>query len=112
MKQFMAAQDAFQRNDFRDAGLFDNFADLLVWSLVFDSMIGKVGWSDLREEETCELIEPAVNSACSPRKRRPWKISEAFVHSYHIDYDNACQRLIRAGMGEQDRQTCGGQYAV
>ena len=28
----MAAQDAFN-NDFRDAGLFDYFADVLLWSL-------------------------------------------------------------------------------
>src|SRR5208282_1451695 len=40
VKQFMAAQDNFN-NDFRDAGMFDCFADALIWSLCFDSMIIK-----------------------------------------------------------------------
>ena len=99
VKQFMAAQDAFN-NDFRDAGLFDNFADVLLWSLVFDSMFAKVGWSDLREEETCTLIEPWKFGVFS-EEITDLESQPAFVHSYHIDYDNACQRLIRAGMADK-----------
>ena len=48
VKQFMAAQDAFN-NDFRDAGLFDFFGNALGWSLVMDTIIGKMGWSDVKE---------------------------------------------------------------
>jgi hypothetical protein len=99
VKQFMAAQDAFN-NDFRDAGLFDYFADLLLWSLVFDSMIAKMGWSDLRDEETCTLIEPWKFGVFS-EEITELENQQAFVHSYHIDYDNACQRLIRAGLGDK-----------
>src|SRR5580698_700543 len=96
VKQFMAAQDAFN-NDFRDAGLFDYFSDALIWSLVFDTMIGKIGWSDVREEETCTLIEPWKFGVFS-EEITDLDSQPAFVHSYHIDYDNACQRLIRAGL--------------
>lgn len=99
VKQFMAAQDAFN-NDFRDAGLFDSFADLLLWSLAFDTMIAKTGWSDLRDEATCTLIEPwkfgVFAEEITDLENQP-----AFSHSYHIDYDNACQRLIRAGLGDK-----------
>ncbi len=99
VKQFMAAQDAFN-NDFRDAGLFDYFSDGLIWSLVFDTMIGKIGWSDVREEETCTLIEPWKFGVFS-EEITDLESQPAFVHSYHIDYDNACQRLIRAGLSDR-----------
>ena len=99
VKQFMAAQDAFN-NDFRDAGMFDYFSDGLIWSLVFDSMIGKMGWSDVRDEETCTLIEPWKFGVFS-EEITDLESQPAFVHSYHIDYDNACQRLIRAGLRDR-----------
>jgi hypothetical protein len=99
VKQFMAAQDAFN-NDFRDAGLFDYFADALNWALVFDTEILKMGWSDVKEEETCTLVQPwqfgVFSEELTDLEQQP-----AFVHTYHIDYDNACQRLIRAGMGDK-----------
>ena len=99
VKQFMAAQDAFN-NDFRDAGLFDYFGDALNWSLVFDSMMLKMGWSDVRDEETCTIIEPWKFGVFA-EEITDLDAQPAFVHTYHIDYDNACQRLIRAGMGSK-----------
>ena len=99
VKQFQAAQDAFN-NDFRDAGLFDTFADGLLWGTVFDSMILKMGWSDVRDEETCTMVEPWKFGVFS-EELTDLDAQPAFVHSYHIDYDNACQRLIRAGLGDR-----------
>jgi hypothetical protein len=99
VKQFMAAQDSFN-NDFRDAGLFDYFGDALNWSLVFDTMILKMGWSDLRDEETCTVVEPWKFGVFS-EEITDLESQQAFVHTYHIDYDNACQRLIRAGMANK-----------
>jgi hypothetical protein len=95
----MAAQDAFN-NDFRDAGLFDSFSDALLWSLAFDTMILKMGWSDVKEEETCTVVEPWKFGVFS-EELTDLDAQPAFVHSYHIDYDNACQRLIRAGLGDK-----------
>jgi hypothetical protein len=99
VKQFMAAQDAFN-NDFRDAGMFDVFADALLWSTVNDTMIIKMGWSDVKEEETATLIEPwrfgVFSEEETELERQP-----AFVHTYHIDYDNAIQRLARAGLSDR-----------
>lgn len=99
VKQFMAAQDAFN-NDFRDAGMFDTFADALIWSTVFDSMIMKMGWSDVKDEETCTLVEPWKFGVFS-EELTDLDAQQAFVHSYHIDYDNAVQRLVRAGLSAQ-----------
>jgi hypothetical protein len=99
VKQFMAAQDCFN-NDFRDAGLFDDFADALIWSTVFDTMIPKIGWSDTKQEVSCTLIEPWKFGVFG-EELTDLADQEAFVHSYHIDYDNACQRLIRAGMSDK-----------
>lgn len=97
VKQFMAAQDQFN-DDFRDAGMFEAFADLLIWSTCFDSVIGKMGWSDNRSELTCDLIPPWQFGVFAEEVTE-LDDQQAFVHSYHIDYDNAVQRLYRAGLG-------------
>src|ERR1700744_3280544 len=87
VKQFMALQDSFN-NDFRDAGLFDFFDNTIIWSLVFDSMILKSGWSDVNEDATCTLVEPWKFGVFS-EEITELESQPAFVHTYHIDYDNA-----------------------
>src|SRR5215469_15733669 len=99
VKQFQAAQDHFNR-EFRDAGMFDFFGDALPWAIVFDTMMLKMGWNDIREELTCQLVEPWKFGVFS-EEVTDLESQEAFVHSYHIDYDNACQRLIRAGLASK-----------
>jgi hypothetical protein len=99
VKQFMAAQDAFN-GDFRDAGLFDFFGNALAWSLVMDTTIGKLGWSDVKEEETFTLVMP-WEFGVFDEKTTDLESQQAFSHSYFIDYDNACQRLIRAGLASK-----------
>ena len=97
VKQYLAAQDSFN-NDFRDAGLFDYFGDAIIGSLTYDSMFLKMGWSDTHEDATCTLIEPWKFGVFS-EEITELESQPAFVHTYHIDYDNACQRLYRAGLG-------------
>ena len=99
VKQFMAAQDAFN-NDFRDAGLFDFFGDALKWATVMDTTIGKMGWSDVKEEETFTLVMPWQFGVFA-EEVTDLESQPAFVHTYYIDYDNACQRLLRAGLGSK-----------
>ena len=101
VKQFMAAQDAFN-NDFRDAGLFDFFGDALFWSTVMDTTIGKMGWSDVKEEETFSMIMP-WQFGVFQEEVTDLESQQAFSHSYHIDYDNACQRLIGRGWRQRSR---------
>jgi hypothetical protein len=99
VKKFMAAEDHFNHK-FGDAGHFTTFGDAMVWSLVFDSMILKMGWSDVRGESTCTMIEPWKFGVFS-EEITDLDSQPAFTHTYHIDYDNACQRLQRAGLGDK-----------
>jgi len=99
VKQYMAAQDTFN-NDFRDAGMFDFFGDAIIGSLIFDSIILKSGWSDVNSDPTCKIIMPWQFGVFS-EEITELESQQAFVHAYFIDYDNACQRLQRAGMGEK-----------
>lgn len=99
VKQYMAAEDSFN-NDFRDAGLFDFFGDAIIGALEFDSMILKSGWSDVNQDATCKLIMPWQFGVFS-EEITELESQPAFVHTYHIDYDNACQRLRRAGLSDK-----------
>lgn len=99
VKQYMALEDSFN-NDFRDAGLFDAFGEAIIGSLVFDSMILKSGWSNVNGDANATLIEPWKFGVFS-EEITELESQPAFVHTYHIDYDNACQRLMRAGLGDK-----------
>ena len=82
VKQFMAAQDAFN-NDFREAGLFDNFGDALNWSLVFNSMMLKIGWSDVRDEETCTMVGAVEIRRIQRGNHRPRRAAGIRSHLPH-----------------------------
>lgn len=99
VKQYMSAQDCFN-NDFRDAGLFDMFGDAITTSLVYDSMFLKIGWSEVHHDFTCTMVEPWKIGVFS-EEITEFESQPAFVHTYHIDYDNACQRLARAGLADK-----------
>src|SRR5215475_13447205 len=94
VRQFLAAQDEFN-DDLRDAGLFDAFGDAIVGALAFDSMILKAGWSNAAKELTLELVEPWKFGVFA-EELTELSDQQAFVHSYFIDYDAACQLLRRA----------------
>ena len=100
VKQFMAAQDAPSTMISVDAGLFDFFGNALGWSLVMDTIIGKMGWSDVKEEETFTMVMPWQFGVFA-EEVTDLESQPAFVHTYYIDYDNACQRLIRAGLANK-----------
>ena len=102
VKQYMAAQDNFN-NDFRDAGLFDFFGDAIIGALEFDTIILKSGWSDINEDATCKIVMPWQFGVFS-EEITELESQPAFVHTYHIDYDNAVQRLFRAGLGDKVRE--------
>ena len=99
IRQFAAAQDQFNE-DFRDSGLFDAFADLLLWATCFDSTIGKIGWSIPRKQLTCRLIVPWEFGVFAEEECE-LDDQEAFVHSFHVDYDVAKQTLERTGLGDR-----------
>ena len=99
VKKFMAAQDTFN-NDFRDAGMFDYFGDALPWSLIYDTVLIKMGWNNTRDEITKIRIPPWKFGVFS-EELEDLDDQPAFVHCYHIDYDNAVARLTRAGLADK-----------
>jgi hypothetical protein len=99
VKQFTAAQDNFN-DDFRDAGGFEFFGDMIPDAMVYDSMFIKTGWSDARAEETFEYVMPWEFGVFAEEITDLDK-QQAFTHTYHIDYDQACQRLERAGLRDK-----------
>ena len=100
VKQFMAAQDAFN-NDFRDAGCFRFLRQcpgLVIGDGHHHQQNGLVG------RERGRRLSPwscPGNSGYLPRKAADLESQPAFVHTYYIDYDNACQRLMRAGLANK-----------
>ncbi len=81
---------------FRDSGLAYQYAEGVLWSLVFDSMFIKLGWNNARSDLFGKLFSPS-NFAVYDDSEPDLDSQEAFVHSYSLNWDNAVQRLLRAG---------------
>src|SRR5258708_18238109 len=98
VQKFLAIEDDWNE-EFRDCGLADLFDQALNWASVLDTMIIKQGWNDRTGQQFGKLIHPAPFGVFR-EDDYDFASQEAFVHSYIIDYDEACERLIRAGKRE------------
>lgn len=99
VEQCLAATEDWN-DEFRDSGLAYQVADAVLWSLIFDSMFIKAGWNDTREELTSILVPP-YNFGVYDESESELGNQHCFAHTFTIDYDDACQRLIRAGMADR-----------
>lgn len=98
IRQVRALQDDWN-DDFRDHGFAGMFSDALMWSLCYDTMLIKSGWNNTREHGFSVMVPPehfGVFNEANP----DLDSQQAFCHSYYIEYDQAVQRLMRAGKGE------------
>lgn len=98
VEMYLAIQDDWNEA-FQDSGFASAYDQALLWSLVYDTMVLKVGWNDTTEAEFVELIEPSAFGVM--REDRAFASQQAMVHSYVIDYDDAVGRLLRAGKADQ-----------
>jgi hypothetical protein len=99
VQQMLAAEEDWN-DEFRDSGLAYQFGQALLWSVVYDSMFMKVGWNDSREQLFASIVPPhefGVYDESQP----DLDSQHAFVHSYRIDYEDACMRLIKAGLKDK-----------
>lgn len=95
IEQVTALQDSWNQ-DVQDDGIADVFDEAVLWSLIFDTMVVKQGWNDVTKQQFATLVAPdcfgvfreSVNSFTD---------QPAFVQAFVIDYDEACERLVRAG---------------
>lgn len=99
IQQMLALQDDWNE-DVHDSGLGDVFSEAVTWGLNFDTMIIKMGWNDTKNHGFARLIEPS--SFGFWREDDPdFDSQQAMNHRYSLDYDEACQRLVRAGQADK-----------
>lgn len=86
--------------DFISAGISDAIMESIPWSLVYDTVIPKMGWNRDTSEMFIELVPPhnfgVYNEAVSDLDSQ-----EAFCHSYFIDYQKAAGKLMLAGLHDR-----------
>jgi hypothetical protein len=95
IRQAVALQDEFN-DDFRETGTSDAVADAIPWALTYDTMLMKLGWSDVTGEQTVQLIPPHQFGVFR-EDLRELEEQEAFCHTFALEYHDAVMRLIRAG---------------
>lgn len=95
IKQATALQDELN-DDFQDSGTSDKFAEAIPWSCVYNTMIFKQGWNDIRKQQTAKIVPPHGFGVF--REDLPdLDEQEAFCDSYALEYHDAIARLTRAG---------------
>jgi hypothetical protein len=95
--QMLAVEEDIN-SDFRDYGLAYDFATALLWALVYDSYFLKLNWNSSREQIMASFVPPHLMGVFDEEKT-DLDEQEAFSHTYMLDWDNAEQRLRRAGLG-------------
>lgn len=90
----------YWNDEFKDSDLAYQFAESLIWSLVYDTMFIKMGWNEARKELFGRIVDPAhigvMNEAIPDLDNQ-----DAFSHTYMIGADEAAQRLARGGLGDK-----------
>lgn len=97
--QCLAATEDWN-DEFRDSGLAYQVSEAILWSLIYDSMFIKLGWNEERETLTSILVPP-YNFGVYDESESELGNQHAFTHTYTIDYDEACQRLMRGGLAHR-----------
>ena len=95
IQKAISLQDDFN-DDFQSSGISDAIMDAIPWSLVYDTMIGKLGWNRDRGNLFCEIIPPH-NFGVYRERITDLESQSAFTHTYFMEYQQACARLMFAG---------------
>lgn len=99
ISKYTALQDDLN-DDIQDFGIADAFAEAVLWSTIYDTMILKAGWNDITKQPFVHLVEPC-NFGVFREDIADFSSQQAMVHTYNIDYDEAIQRCRRAGLKDQ-----------
>lgn len=98
-QKFLALQDDFNE-DIHESGISDMFGEAVTCALNFDTMILKVGWNDITGQPFVKMVEPACFGVY--REDDPdFSSQTAMNHTFLLDYDEACERLVRAGKADR-----------
>ena len=99
VQQMLAVEEDWN-DEFRDCGLAYQFAVALLWSLIYDSMMIKIGWNSGREELTSTIVPP-YNFGVYDESEPDLNSQQAFAHTYTIHAEEAQERMKRAGLGHR-----------
>lgn len=94
--KYIALQDDLN-DDIQDFGVADVFSEAVIWSLVYDTMILKAGWNDITGQPFVNLVEPC-NFGVFREDISDFSAQQAVCHTINIDWDEAVQRMKRAGL--------------
>ncbi|SRR5216684_32649 len=95
VQKSIALQDDFN-DDFQSCGMSSAVMESIPWSIVYDTMIPKVGWNRDREELFLELVPPH-NFGVYDESVSDLDSQSCFCHTYFIEYQKAVGKLILAG---------------
>lgn len=95
IRQFLALQDDFNE-EVHDSGIADDYAEAVQWALNYDTMIVKMGWNDKSGQMFAKLVPPSQFGFFNEGEV-DFSSQTAMNHRYAVDYDEACERLVRAG---------------
>lgn len=98
-QKFLALQDDFNE-DIHESSIPDMVAEAVTWALNLDTMILKVGWNDITGQPFAKLVEP-VCFGVYLEDDPDFSSQPAMNHTFLLDYDEACERLVRAGRADQ-----------
>jgi len=98
----IALQDGFNE-DFQSSDMSDTFMDGVPWSIVYDTIIPKVGWNRDRGELFLDLVPPH-NFGVYNERITDLDSQECFVHTYFLDYQKAAGKLMLSGHGDKIAQ--------
>src|ERR1700719_1568436 len=95
----IALQDDFNE-DFQSSDMSDTFMDGVPWSIVYDTIIPKVGWNRDREEMFLDLVPPH-NFGVYDESVSDLDSQSCFSHTYFIEYQKAAGKLILSGHADK-----------
>jgi hypothetical protein len=85
-----------------NSGLLVDFDDALDWALVYDTMIMKMGWSDVRGQAMARIIDPYSFGVFDETEGKLDE-QEAFIHTFTLPWQESVLRLTKAGKASQIR---------
>lgn len=95
IEKITVLQDSWNQ-DLQDDGIADVLCEAVNWALVYDTMIIKQGWNDVSKQQFATLIPPDMFGVFR-ESVTDFSAQPAFCQKLVIDYDEACERLTRAG---------------
>jgi len=94
IQQVLALEEEWN-DTYRDTDLATLYYDAVLWGLINDTSVIKMGWNDTRDELYGKLVDPGMFGVYDETEP-DLDSQEAFVHSYHLHWDNAILRCLRA----------------